>query len=169
MQDEVGLGGFLTGLEGTFGVRCRYLVAASLEVPPLCSCEAMFHLLGLVGILPFFLGSLWGQSGGCSVEAALSAEPNRLNARKRLLVLLAVDGVSFVISCCKASKSKSLKKKKKKKMFSDTPKWLTRKKMVKTGEVTKWCVRKQSPWHLYHKKSHFPLTPYSVSAVSEKP
>jgi len=35
------------------------------------------------------------------VEAALGSESNRLNARKRLLVLLAVDGVSFVISCCK--------------------------------------------------------------------
>ena len=32
------------------------------------------------------------------MEAALSTEPNRLNARKRLLVLLAVDEVSFVIS-----------------------------------------------------------------------
>jgi len=32
------------------------------------------------------------------VEAALSTELTRLNARKRLLVLLAVDGVSFVIS-----------------------------------------------------------------------
>jgi len=41
------------------------------------------------------------------VEAALSTEPNRLDARKGLLVLLAVDGVSFVISCCKASKLKS--------------------------------------------------------------
>jgi len=29
------------------------------------------------------------------MEAVLSTEPNRLNARKRLLVLLAVDGVFF--------------------------------------------------------------------------
>jgi len=28
-------------------------------------------------------------------------------------------------------------------MFPDTPKWLTSKKMVKIGEVTNWCVRKQ--------------------------
>ena len=87
-----------TGQEGTFGVRSRYLVAASLEVPPLCCCEAMFHLFCSVGDIAILLGSLWGHSGVCSVEAALSTEPNRLNARKRLLVLLAVDGVSFVIS-----------------------------------------------------------------------
>ena len=30
------------------------------------------------------------------------------------------------------------KKKKKKKKFSHTPKWLTRKKLLKIGEVTKW-------------------------------
>ena len=28
--------------------------------------------------------------------------------------------------------------------LSDTPKWLTRKKSSKTGEVTKWCVRSLS-------------------------
>jgi len=31
-------------------------------------------------------------------------------------------------------------------MFSDTPKWPTSNKMVKIGEVTKWCVRK----HFYY-------------------
>ena len=86
MQDGVGLGGLFAGLEGTFGVRCRYLVAASLEVSPLCSSKGMFHLLGSVGHIAILLGSLWGHSGVCSVEAALSTEPNRLNARKRLLV-----------------------------------------------------------------------------------
>ena len=63
MQDEVGLGFFLTGLEGTFRVRCRYLVAASLEVPPLCSCEAMFHLLCLVGDIAVLFGLIVGTVG----------------------------------------------------------------------------------------------------------
>jgi len=44
-------------------------------------------------------------------------------------------------------------------MFPDTPKWLTSKKMVKIGEVTKWCVRKHHPWHLY---MHRPLLPLLV-------
>ena len=33
-------------------------------------------------------------------------EPDSLNATERLLVLLVVDRVSFVISCCKASNGK---------------------------------------------------------------
>ena len=54
-----------------------------------------------LAILPFF-GAL-GDMGVGRVYVFLVPEPNRLNAMKRLLVFLAVDGVSFVISCCKAS------------------------------------------------------------------
>ena len=61
MQKEVGLGVFFfTGHEGTFGVRRRYSGAASLEVPPLCCCKAMFHLFCLVGDIA---GSLWAHCG----------------------------------------------------------------------------------------------------------
>jgi len=63
LQVEVGLGVFFTGLGGTFGVRCRYLVAASLEVPPLCICVAMFHLLGSVGDIAFLFGLIVGAIG----------------------------------------------------------------------------------------------------------
>ena len=77
---------FLLGSRGHSECAVGTQVAAPLGVPQLCSCEAMFHLLGSVGDIAILLGSLWGHSGVCSVEAALSTEPNRLNARKRLLV-----------------------------------------------------------------------------------
>jgi len=52
-----------TGHEGTFGVRSRYLVAASLEVPPLCCCEAMFHLFCSVGDIAILFGLIVGTIG----------------------------------------------------------------------------------------------------------
>jgi len=52
-----------TGHERTFGVHCRYLVAASLEVPPLCSCEAMFHLFCSVGDIAILFGLIVGTAG----------------------------------------------------------------------------------------------------------
>jgi len=80
-------------------VLCRHTGCGPARCPTALQWRGGVSSLGLsLAILPFFLGSLWGQPGGCSEEAALSTEPNRLNARKRLLVLLAVDGVSFVIS-----------------------------------------------------------------------
>jgi len=54
---------FFAGHEGTFGVLCRYLVAASLEVPPLCSSEAMFHLFCSVGDIAILFGPVVGTVG----------------------------------------------------------------------------------------------------------
>ena len=55
-------------------------------------------------ILPFFWVEVDASLGLDGVVAEL--EPDRLDATERLLVLLAVDGVSFVISWCKASNRK---------------------------------------------------------------
>ena len=55
-------------------------------------------------ILPFLWAEVDASLGLDGVVAEV--EPDRLDATERLLVLLVVDGISFVISCCKASKKK---------------------------------------------------------------
>ena len=72
---------FLLDLRGHSECSVGTQVAASLEVPQLCSGEAVFHLLGSVGDIAILLGLLWGQLGDCSEKGASSTEPNRLNAR----------------------------------------------------------------------------------------
>lgn len=57
-----------------------------------------------LAILPFFWAEVDAVLGLDTVVAEV--ESDRLNATERLLVLLVVDEVSFVISCCKVSNQK---------------------------------------------------------------
>ena len=57
-----------------------------------------FHFWVLVGDIAVLWTEVDALLGSDSVVAEV--EPDRLNATERLLVLLVVDGVSFVISCC---------------------------------------------------------------------
>ena len=63
-----------------------------------------FHLW----VLASDIAILWAEVDALlgSDRVVAEVEPDRLNDKERLLVLLVVDGVSFVISCCKASNGK---------------------------------------------------------------
>ena len=58
----------------------------------------------ILGFLAGDIAILWAWSGRCTRLSGVVAEvePDRLKATERLLVLLVVDVVYFVISCCKA-------------------------------------------------------------------